>query len=76
MDLTFDLDERDVMGANNVTTLATECVNIMDSIYNLDINVNVTFCHMNYGLLNFEQYGNYHTFEFKSTGCIGDLADL
>ena len=76
LDLTFDLDERDVMGANNVTTLATECVNIMDSIYNLDINVNVTFCHMNYGLLNFEQYGNYHTFEFKSTGCIGDLADL
>lgn len=70
-DITFDLDERDVMGAYITDMLAKEVLYIKSDVYNLNSNIFVTFCHMSYGLLGFENYDDYKTFEIKPAGYIG-----
>lgn len=71
----FDINEKDVMGAYNINILAGETVNLKSNVYYLDTQINVTFCHMDYGLLNFEKYNDYQTFEIKPTGYIGFAAE-
>ena len=74
-EIIFDIDEKDVMGAYNTIILAGETVNLKSGIYYPDTQINITFCHMNYGLLNFEKYGAYKTFELKPTGYIGFVSE-
>lgn len=74
-DITFNLDERDVMGAYITDLLAKEELYIKTDTYNLNSNIFVTFCHMNYGPLGFENYGDYKTFEIKPVGYIGFEAE-
>lgn len=74
-DITFNLNERDVMGAYITDMLATEVLYIKSDAYNLNSNIFVTFCHMNYGLLGFENYDDYKTFEIKPAGYIGFKAE-
>lgn len=75
-DVTFDVDEKDLMGAYITDLLAEEVVYIKTDAYKLNSNIYVTFCHMDYGLLDFEEYNNYKTFEIKPVGYIGFEKEL